>query len=442
MDIKSYFYELSSEAFRSLKGREVLLLNISGEDSDFCRMNQAKIRQVGSVAQAFLAVRLIDGKKHAAKEIALSLNRQADGPEILGAITVLRSILEFTPEDPHLLFATEVHSTEDVRPSKLVESAPVIERVLNQAKGVDLVGIWASGRIFRGFSNSLGQKNWYDTTSFNFDFSLYLERDKAVTTSYAGFEWSDAYFDQLLAEKKAELALLDMPEKTLKPGAYRAYLGPMALNEITDMLGWGGFSIRGIKTKSSPLARLAEGVQSFHPDVTLTENTQEGIDSGFNRLGFLKPQSVTLVEDGQYKASLVSPRSAREYGLETNGASAGESPSSLELGAGQLEVNDILRELDTGIYINNLWYLNFSDRPAARVTGMTRFAAFWVEQGKRVSPLSVMRFDDSIYRMLGSNLLGLTAERQFILSSGTYGERQTSSVKLPGALVREFNLTL
>ena len=35
---------------------------------------------------------------------------------------------------------------------------------------------------------------------------------------------------------------------------------------------------------------------------------------------------------------------------------------------------------------------------------MTRFATFWVEDGVIQSPLEVMRFDETIYRMLGENL--------------------------------------
>ncbi len=95
-----------------------------------------------------------------------------------------------------------------------------------------------------------------------------------------------------------------------------------------------------------------------------------------------------------------------------------------------------------GIYINNLWYLNFSDRPACRVTGMTRFASFWVEGGKIVRPLNVMRFDESVLKLLGDQLVDLTVEREMILSSSTYGQRSTSSVRLPGAVVRDFQFTL
>jgi len=73
---------------------------------------------------------------------------------------------------------------------------------------------------------------------------------------------------------------------------------------------------------------------------------------------------------------------------------------------------------------------------------MTRFACFWVDGGKIVAPLNVMRFDDSIYLLLGSNLLALTAQREFLANPLAYRERNTDSARLPGALVKEFRLVL
>ena len=53
-----------------------------------------------------------------------------------------------------------------------------------------------------------------------------------------------------------------------------------------------------------------------------------------------------------------------------------------------------------------------------------------------------MRFDETVYRMLGENLAGLTREREFILDPETYYKRSTSSGRMPGALVNDFTLTL
>ena len=117
-------------------------------------------------------------------------------------------------------------------------------------------------------------------------------------------------------------------------------------------------------------------------------------------------------------------------------------PEALAMGGGDLAAADALGALDTGLLVGNLWYLNYSDRPACRITGMTRFATFWVEGGEIVAPVDVLRFDDTIYRMLGSNLEALTTETELLLSGETYGSRHLMSSRLPGALVKEMAFTL
>ena len=59
-----------------------------------------------------------------------------------------------------------------------------------------------------------------------------------------------------------------------------------------------------------------------------------------------------------------------------------------------------------------------------------------------VAPLQVMRFDETAYRILGENLVGLTAESEMILSSESYGGRSTASANLPGIFVKDFAFTL
>jgi predicted Zn-dependent protease len=76
------------------------------------------------------------------------------------------------------------------------------------------------------------------------------------------------------------------------------------------------------------------------------------------------------------------------------------------------------------------------------MTGMTRFATFWVEGGKIVAPLNVMRFDETIYRILGENLIDLTSGREFLPDNDTYFARSTDSMNLPGALIDNFRFTL
>jgi predicted Zn-dependent protease len=176
--------------------------------------------------------------------------------------------------------------------------------------------------------------------------------------------------------------------------------------------------------------------------ISLSEHTSAATAPGFQSDGFVKPDRVHLIERGELRDALVAPRTAKEYDLPCNGANSGESPESSDLAGGSLQTADLLAALDCGLLINNLWYLNYSDRPACRLTGMTRFATFWVKHGKIVGPVNVMRFDDTIYRILGDNLLDLTQGQELMLDPSSYGSRSTQSSRLPGALVSGLKFTL
>ena len=73
---------------------------------------------------------------------------------------------------------------------------------------------------------------------------------------------------------------------------------------------------------------------------------------------------------------------------------------------------------------------------------MTRFACFWVEDGRIVSPIKDMRFDESIYHLFGDKLLGLTRQRSLIPETGSYYQRALGGALLPGLLVKDFTFTL
>ena len=438
--MRETFFDLTDALQPGLHTDEVLLCEFAAERSDFVRFNHGRVRQPGSVDQRFLTLRLVCKRRQAHATLAIGGGRD-DLEHARAAIARLRDTLAELSEDPWLLLAETPHSTTSARRGKLAPAESVAQQVIAGANGCDLVGIYAAGTIYRGFANSYGQRNWHEIDSFNLDWSLHLEADKAVKTGYAGFDWDEATFDAKLESAKTQLALLAVPRRTIEPGEYRAYLTPRALEELAGMICWGGFSARAHATRQSALLRMEHGA-TLAPGVTLRENAADGLAPQFQDEGFVKPSSVMLIDGGRLGDPLVSPRSAKEYGLATNAASAGESPESLDMAAGGLATDDALATLDTGLYIGNLWYLNYSDRPAGRITGMTRFATFWVEGGRIVAPVTPMRFDDTIFRMLGDNLVDLTRERELLLDASTYEARSTRSARLPGALLRALKFTL
>lgn len=441
--IHDTFLALAEHLVDITRGDEISLCSLYAEDSDFARFNRAAIRQAGSVDQRVLSMTLVRGATQSAATLSLSGNLAADRDALSRALAHCRDQLVVLPDDPHLLIATDVHSSTQQAPDRLpADRSAIVADVLAAVDGTDFVGISAAGSLYAGFANSLGQRNWFSTHTFNLDWSLVLQADKAVKCNYAGFEWDRTQFARRLDTARHALDVLARPARTIAPGRYRAYLAPAALAELTGLLSWGGFGLKSHRTKHTPLLAMIEGDARLHPAVTLREHTAAGVAPNFQSGGFVKPDAVTLIEHGAYRDCLASPRSSKEYGVPTNGADPGEMPHSLDMAAGELPLDDVLQRLGTGIYINNLWYLNYSDRAAGRITGMTRFATFWVENGVIQAPLNVMRFDDTIFNLLGANLEALTRERELLIEAGTYGARSTGSMRLPGALLRELTFTL
>jgi len=440
--MQSAFYALSDALVADLTGDEVLLTSFSGESSDFVRLNHGKVRQAGSVEQRVFTLQLVVGQRHASASLVLSGDAEADRARGREALAEVRQQIPLLPEDPHLLYATDVVSDESIGADTLPDSASAIAEVVDAADGLDLVGIWAAGAVHRGFANSLGQRNWFTTHSFHLDWSVYHRADKATKQGYAGTAWDGDELRRRMAQARVELDVLKRPAKRVEPGEYRVYLAPAAVEEIAGLLCWGGFGMKNQKSKRSPLQRLVDGQETVDPRVTLSEHPGAGLGPQCGAGGFARPARVGLVTEGRHAGSLVSPRSAQEFGVPTNGANGSETPESLEMEGGALSRDDVLSELGTGVWVNNLWYLNYSDLPACRMTGMTRFATLWVEDGEIVAPLDVMRFDDSFYRMFGDGLVALTRERELLLSASTYSQRSTVSALLPGALIDGFRFTL
>ncbi len=438
--MQHYFYSLIDDLNSHLRPGEVLLCSLTGETSDFVRLNRNRVLQAGSVRQLELSLDLIEGQRHAAAQCNLCIHQEQDITQLLGLLNALRLQRQALADDPFLHYNTTPAHSEQIDDNRLLSSHEVVREIIAAAEGLDLVGLYAGGRLYRGFANSLGQRNWYSAANFNFDWTCYQRTDKAVKSRYAGSEWSSDRLQQKLEHVRTELRSLQRPALTLKPGRYRVFLAPDAVSEILSTVAWGGFGLKSHRTRQTPLIKLAQGTRSFDPRIRLSEKSAAGIAPRFTDRGFITPGEVALINDGRHAGCLVDSRSAKEYQAEVNAAS--EYPQSLDFAAGEIEPDDILAALDSGIYINNLWYSNFSDRNDCRITGMTRYACFWVENGRIKAPIEVMRFDESLYHMLGEQLLGITLERELILDNDTYERRSLGHMRLPGLLIDRFSLTL
>ncbi|MGT2494023.1 hypothetical protein ACU4GD_34855 [Cupriavidus basilensis] len=78
------------------------------------------------------------------------------------------------------------------------DSSEVLAQIEAAAHGLDLVGIYAAGPLYRGFANSFGAFGWHAAQGFHFDWSLFHANGQAVKADYAGARWDAAEYCQPL----------------------------------------------------------------------------------------------------------------------------------------------------------------------------------------------------------------------------------------------------
>ena len=440
---EAHFAQLCDALFAALAPGEALAANLAAEDSLFLRFNARRLRQNTEVQQAQLSLQLQREGRSVERGCTLSGLPARDLPAVLGLLDQARAEAALLPPDLYQVALQDEGRSHAQFEAQLPTAAQVLQAVAESAGALDLAGLYAGGAVLRGHRSSCGSAHWFATRSFFFDYSLY-EGSRAAKGVYAGTAWEPAAWAQQLAQTAAQLALLRLPAQRVAPGAWRTWLAPQAFAEFVGMLGWRGLSADAWKQGRSPLKRLIEGELQLSPLLRLDENFGLGLAPRFNSRGETSPERLPLIGEGRLHNLLVSARTAREHGLPSNGADETEFPRALDVAPGALARSEVLAALGTGLYLSNLHYLNWSDPVTARVTGMTRYACFWVQDGEIAGPLAAdLRWDQSLYEALGpQQLLALSRDTEVAPATSTYSQRALGGMRSPGALIDNFRYTL
>ena len=440
--MEKLFKQLTQAIMTNLQEGENLGISFGGEKSTFARINAAKLRQVGNVDEADLGFNLIFDGRRTTGSISLSADPDEDIARAKIELGRLRAEVIQLPLDPYIVLPESTATSHDEKHGNIPDPDEIPSRLLPAMGDVDLTGIWASGRIYQGSANSAGGYHWFESDSFSLDYSLITPEEKMVKATFAGTEWDQDAYEAFLADSIAKLKLMMLPAKKIEPGEYRTFIASAGVADVLNMFSWGGVSEAAIRQSESSLGKMRNEGKKLSEHFSLSEDFRSGLSPRFNGNGEVAPEVTALIDKGALVQTLVSSRTAKEYGVESNFASEGEGLRAPFMAPGNLSEKDVLSALGTGVYLSNLHYLNWSDMIGGRITGMTRYACFWVENGEIVAPIENMRFDDSIYSFLGDNLEQVTEKTHVNPDVGTYDGRELSAVNCPGILLKSFALTL
>ena len=202
--MKDYFKTLVDAIHSKLKKDEHLFFNLTGDDTQFVRMNASKVRQSGIVENYFLDFTFVLGRsesalKSATGQVTLTSDLEVDQKRILHWIERFRVELPKFAIDPYAeLPKNKVKSSISEKKGSLLSRENTVSELLKSTSGADLAGIYAAGKLQRGMANSAGLFHWFETETFSFDYSLFTSHQKALKVGYAGTEWNQARYTSLL----------------------------------------------------------------------------------------------------------------------------------------------------------------------------------------------------------------------------------------------------
>jgi len=186
---------------------------------------------------------------------------------------------------------------------------------------------------------------------------------------------------------------------SVPPGDYPVVLEEYAVVDITDYLGFLGFSALAVQ----------EGRSFFEAGRRIGSDLVSVVDDGGDAAGLplafdyegVRKQRVPLLEGGVCQNVVYDSQTAARAGTTSTGHGLpapnpyGPFPLNSVMAAGSTSREDLIRGLDRGLLVTRFHYTNTVHPKLAIITGMTRDGTFLVEGGKIVGPVRNLRFTQS-----------------------------------------------
>lgn len=437
--IKSY-NTCAQWVFETIPAEATATVSLDAESSLFVRFNNHRVRQNSQVEQALCKLLITWNKKSYRYLFSVSGNADEDLMKIkIMTLKILNDWDRLLSENIDFKVAAQQTSSlflwSDLNPVEILDS------VIKATMSLDFTGLITIGPVLSCVRNSKGVQHEFLTELVTVDYSLY-DGPCAVKGLYSARKWETTDFLQQLKASQNLLEPMRKPKVNLKPDSYRVYLAPAAVSEMAQMLNWGAVSQKSFKLGRSPLKRLIENETFLSSQLSISEDFNLGLGPQFNSLGEKSPNQLPVIQQGRLKNLFTSTKSAIEFGVESNLADEEEGFRSMSIDTGKLLRDNILSELGTGLFISNLHYLNWSNPMEARITGMTRYACFWIENGQIQGPIADLRFDDTLYDLWGEELESITNFTELEPQTTTYFQRHLGGKKVPGMLIKKMKFTL
>ena len=398
------------------------VLRINRSDSHKTRFAQNAITQHIDGSNFSAGLNVAFGNKTGTASI-----NQIDEDSLKHIIKTAEEIAKLNQPDPEFVPSERKHKLPVVNNfSQNTFAIPVEEMVDNirkcvkNAKSKDAVLSGITSKNLWGYY--LITKNGFEGFDkfSSFSHSMTLKRDTVETkVSRAMKDYKLFNLNKEIEQLNSQFDSLGKPQKTA-PGKYNVILRPAAVDNLFSFFYWM-MNMRDADEGVNPFTGQL-GKKFFGDKFTLRSTIDDNslISPKFGHEG-LPNQNINWAKNGILKNLPTSRYYAQLKNLKP------VSFSNFVIDGGNTTEQEMMSSVDSGLIINNFWYIRFIDKKKGELTGMTRDGVMYFEDGKIKNSVNNFRWNEVLH--------DVTCR---ILSLGP-SILKDSYTKVPTMLIRDFN---
>ncbi|MBF0299869.1 MAG: hypothetical protein HQK51_14175 [Oligoflexia bacterium] len=430
---KEKLQKLLSSAIK-LSRADHIEIYCSIEDREATRFSDNAISQ--NLAQKDIKIRISSHKGNRVGKVELN---SFDSKMLENAIRQSEEIVNILPDDPEYVpplkkseekkYLKSLMSIKDMNNHlSFEEIAKKIKEGIDPCKkvGAKFAGSYKHSRYQEAFMNSNGLFAHGYYSAIDWTNIVVMPGGESGYAHSLASNVLDLDFKKTSKEALTK-AIAAQNAVDIAPGKYTVILSPEAIDEIILYAFWGGFEAKkcddglsylrgklGEKVFDSSLTVTSDPTNKFVPSMTFDDQ-----GSAYKKRAWIKNG---VIENLCY---------SRYWALKNNREATLNPTNLIVEGNDKVTIDDLISETENGILITRLWYIRFVDPMIPSITGMTRDGTFLIKDGKIVSAIKNMRFNDSIVRILSS--IEKIAKR---IPAGEFLRNY-----IPAMKIRDFNFT-
>jgi predicted Zn-dependent protease len=415
-------------------------VNINSAATGNTRFAQNQVSTAGDTRDATLTVTSAWGKR-----VASATTNRFDDASLRQVVETSERLARLVPEDPEYLGELGAQqypasrgffeSTAGLTPEQRAAAVMAITRPAQQ-RGMVSTGFLTSSAGAQAVATKRGLFAYNQASRVNF--TTTVRTPDGTGSGWAGTgesDWSKVRPAEL-AERAIRKAELSRNPQAVEPGEWTVVLEPTAVANMVGLMT-GSLNARTADEGRSFFSKQGGGnrigEKFLDARVTLWSDPADPnlSSSPFSNVG-LPNRRIVWVENGVLRNLVYDRFWAQKQGVQPTGF-----PAGYYMQGGDASVEDMIASTERGLLVTRFWYNRPVDPRTILWTGLTRDGTFLIENGRIVSAVKNLRYNESPVFMLNNvEMMG----RPVAVSASESGD-VSNAVVVPALKVRDFTFS-